>query len=77
MYYGLIMPMVYTGGVYIRSVRQTAESAESGGVNEITVTLTNGRKEAFRVRNGEQGDVDSLTNEQMTELLAPLKINRL
>lgn len=55
-YYGLIMPQVYTGGVYIRSIRQTKTSTESGGVNEITSTLTNRKQDVFQIRNGEQGE---------------------
>lgn len=51
-YYGLVMPQVYTGGVYIRSIRQTKETDESGGVNEITATLTNRKTEVFRIKNG-------------------------
>ena len=51
-YYGLVMPQVYTGGVYIRSIRQTKETDESGGVNEITATLTNRQTEVFRIKNG-------------------------
>lgn len=51
-YYGLVMPQVYTGGVYVRSIRQTKESEEPGGVNEITATLTNRKTETFYVRNG-------------------------
>lgn len=41
------MPMVYTGGVYIRSIKQTKTSTESGGVNEITSTLTNRKQDVF------------------------------
>ena len=51
-YYGLVMPQVYTGGVYIRSIRQTKETDESGGMNEITATLTNRKTEVFRIKNG-------------------------
>lgn len=55
-YYGLVMPQVYTGGVYVKSVRQTKTSANSGEANEITVTLTNGKKSVFYVKNGGKGD---------------------
>lgn len=51
-YYGLVMPQVYTGGVYIKSIKQTKTSEESGGTNEITATLTNRTKEVFYIRNG-------------------------
>lgn len=39
-------------GVGIKSIEQTTTSAEPGGVNVITVTLTNGKTETFEVRNG-------------------------
>ena len=55
-YYGLVMPQVYTGGVYIKNVRQTKASDSSGEANEITVTLTNGKKSVFYVKNGGKGD---------------------
>ena len=43
-------------GVGIASVKQTVVSDADGGENEITVTLTNGKKETFVVRNGRKGD---------------------
>ena len=55
-YYGLVMPQVYTGGVYIRSIRQTKTSTESGGKNIITATLTNHTQQTFEIYNGQKGD---------------------
>lgn len=40
-------------GTGISSVEQTVESHEPNGVNEITVTLTNGQTSVFNVRNGD------------------------
>ena len=56
MYYGLLMPIPYPGGVYLQSIRQTQTSAESGGTNEITATLTNAQKSKFYIKNGAKGD---------------------
>lgn len=55
-YYGLVMPQVYTGGVYIKSIRQTKTSTESGGKNIITATLTNRAQQTFEIYNGQKGD---------------------
>ena len=55
-YYGLVMPQVYSGGVYIRSIRQTKTSNESGGKNIITATLTNNTQQTFEIYNGQKGD---------------------
>ena len=55
-YYGLVMPQVYTGGVYIKSIRQTKTSTESGGKNIITATLTNHTQQTFEIYNGQKGD---------------------
>lgn len=41
-----------SGGRGIASVEQTAESQESGGENVLTITLTDGTKTDFIVRNG-------------------------
>lgn len=43
-------------GVGIKSVEQTATSTESGGTNEVTVTLTSGEAMKFYVFNGVKGD---------------------
>lgn len=43
-------------GVGVKSVEQTTTSSEDGGVNVITITLTNGTTETFAVRNGSKGD---------------------
>lgn len=42
-------------GVSITSVKQTTTSDIDGGINEITVTLSDGRKETFQVANGNTG----------------------
>lgn len=42
-------------GVGIESVEQTVTSNADGGTNEITVTLTDGSKSKFNVKNGSQG----------------------
>lgn len=55
-YYGLVLPQVYSGGVYIRSIRQTKASTESGGKNIITATLTNNTQQTFEIYNGQKGD---------------------
>lgn len=39
-------------GISITSISQTAQSNESGGINEYTVTLDNGETSAFIVKNG-------------------------
>ena len=43
-------------GVGIQSIEQTTASAESGGENVFTVTLTNGHSANFVVKNGSKGD---------------------
>ena len=42
-------------GVGISSVKQTTTSADDGGTNVVTVTLTNGAKSTFQVKNGGKG----------------------
>lgn len=42
-------------GTGISSVEQTVESLEPGGINEFTVTLTNGQISVIKVRNGNPG----------------------
>lgn len=42
-------------GVGISSVKQTVTSSESGGINVITITLTNGSQWQFEVMNGVNG----------------------
>ena len=43
-------------GVGIESVVQTTTSTADGGENVITVTLTNGNKSTFKVKNGSKGN---------------------
>jgi lysophospholipase L1-like esterase len=56
-------------GTGIQSVEQTRTSEESGGENEITVTLTNGVTSQFYVKNGGSGGMPLLaeTSEDMVE----------
>lgn len=42
-------------GAGIKSIEQTSTSSEDGGVNTITVTLTDGETSTFEVRNGSKG----------------------
>lgn len=42
-------------GVGIKSIEQTTTSTEDGGENVFTVTLTNGNKATFSVKNGSKG----------------------
>lgn len=42
-------------GVGIESVEQTTTSTDDEGINVVTVTLTNGEKYDFQIRNGSQG----------------------
>lgn len=44
-----------TDGVGIAAIEQTVISAEDGGENVFTVTLTNGQTATFTVRNGSKG----------------------
>lgn len=43
------------GGTSVASVTQTTTSTTSGGVNVMTVKLTDGRESTFTVRNGKDG----------------------
>lgn len=43
-------------GVGIQSIKQTTTDTSDGGVNVITVTLTNGQTATFAVRNGSKGE---------------------
>lgn len=42
-------------GVSIESIEQTTTSTEDGGINVITITLSNGDTETFMVQNGSKG----------------------
>ena len=44
-----------TPGAGIASIEQTTTSEESGGINVVTVTKTDGSADSFEVRNGQQG----------------------
>ena len=65
-YYGLIIPPVFPTGVFIQDIKQTVKSEESGGVNTMTVTLTNQQKAYFHIKNGKQGSAAEAT-EQMEQ----------
>ena len=53
----ITLPVANDGddGVGIESVVQTTVSSVDGGENVITVTLTNGNKTTFKVKNGSEG----------------------
>ncbi len=58
-------------GVSVVSVEQTTTSTESSGENVITVTLSDGTKSTFKVRNGAQGDVsDVYTKAEVNNLVS-------
>lgn len=42
-------------GVGIQSIEQTTESSEDGGLNVVTVTMTDGQTANFFVKNGSKG----------------------
>lgn len=50
-------------GVGIASVRQTTTSLADGGLNVVTVTLTDGRTSDFEVRNGSKGSAGAVTGD--------------
>ena len=50
----VVIPEVINGAG-IKSIEQTSTSSEDGGVNTITVTLTDGGTSTFEVRNGSKG----------------------
>lgn len=70
-YQDILAQWEYKLSVGVQSVKQTSKSFDSGGVNTITVTLTNGRTSTFEVRNGlspEKG-VDYWTEEDKAEII--------
>lgn len=46
-----------TNTVGITSIEQTVTSKEDGGVNEVTVTMSDGTTSVFQIRNGSKGSV--------------------
>jgi len=50
----------YTG-TGIQSVVQTVTSEESGGINEIAVTLTDKAKSVFQVKNGVNANITAVS----------------
>lgn len=70
-YQDILAQWEYKLAVGVQSVKQTTKSFESGGVNVIKVTLTDGRTSTFEVRNGlspEKG-VDYWTTADKEEIL--------
>lgn len=45
-------------GTGVLSIEQTTESSESGGINVITCTLTNGKVSTFNIKNGVDAELD-------------------
>lgn len=54
-------------GVSVSSIVQTTTSTTSGGINIITVTLSNGATSTFEIRNGAKGDPAEQLIVYMTE----------
>ena len=54
-------------GVSVSSIVQTTTSTTSGGINIITVTLSNGATSTFEIRNGAKGDPGEQLIVYMTE----------
>ena len=54
--YEIEVTLEETFGTGIRSVEQTGSSSASGGLNEITVTLTNDQQNKFYIMNGLKGE---------------------
>jgi len=54
-------------GVSVSSIVQTTTSTASGGINIITVTLSNGATSTFEIRNGAKGDPAEQLIVYMTE----------
>lgn len=54
---GMINPdPINIHGVDITNIEQTVSSTENGGINEVTVTLSNGDTSKFEIKNGSKGD---------------------
>lgn len=49
----------------IETIEQTVESTAYGGINEITITLADGRTSKVYVRNGSWGELAWVTNEDV------------
>ena len=60
-------------GVGIASIEQTTLSSDDGGNNEFTITLTNGEKATFSVKNGSKGSdgEDGLDGEDGKDGITP------
>ncbi len=74
-YYGLIMPSIFPATVFIQSVKQTASSDESEGVNTWTMSLSNSLVSHFNVKNGKTGakgntgvGLSAITQEESTDV---------
>ena len=70
-YQDILAQWEYKLSVGVQSVKQTTKSFESGGINVITVTLTDGRTSTFEIRNGlsPQKGVDYWTEADKEEIL--------
>lgn len=74
-YYGLIMPSIFPAAVFVKSVKQTASSDESEGVNTWTMELSNSLVSHFNVKNGKTGakgntgvGLSAITQEESTDV---------
>ena len=57
-------------GVGVQSIVQTSTSTQSGGTNEVTITLTNGTTSKFYIHNGGDMAVVSVAGATPTQTLA-------
>ena len=63
-------------GVSVSSIVQTTTSTTSGGINIITVTLSNGATSTFEIRNGAKGDPAEQLIVYMTESGGTYSLNK-
>ena len=73
-YYDLLEQWEKKIGVGVENIEQTVKSTEPGGVNVITLILTDGSRHTFEVRNGTPGStpvrgVDYWTEQDKTEII--------
>ena len=65
---------LYAEGKKIRSVEQTVTSTEDGGVNVVTMAMSDDSTFSFEVRNGSKGSDYALTSEDKEEIVDGIKI---